>query len=246
MGEEKIKKAAELTSRAKYVVALTGAGMSTESGIPDFRSPGGLWSKFDPEEFGSISSFMRDPTKFYQIADEFRSVFSAQPNEGHRALAKLEQMGKLKSVITQNIDGLHQAAGSKNVIELHGNLREAKCMKCRKVYPIENLIEKAFQKNEIPPKCDECGGILKPNVVMFGEQLPPAALDSAFNQARECDLLIVAGSSLVVSPANLLPDEALAHGAKLIIVNAEQTPLDRFATLILRGKIGEILPRIAE
>ena len=246
MTEGDLRKAAELIVSSKHAIALTGAGVSTESGVPDFRSPGGIWSKFDPNEFASISSFMRDPAKFYQMAGEFASVFSAEPNEGHKALAKLERMGLLKTIVTQNIDGLHQAAGSTDVIELHGNLRESKCMRCGKIYPIAKLAEKAFQRGEVPPRCDECSGILKPNVVFFGEQLPREALDSAFVHARKCDLIIVAGSSLLVSPANLLPKAAFSSGAKLIIVNDDETHMDKFARVVLRGKTGEILPKIVE
>ena len=244
--KEELRKAADLIASSQYAIALTGAGISTESGIPDFRSPGGLWSRFDPDEFASISSFMRDPAKFYQMAGEFASLFSAEPNEGHKALAELEQMGLLKTIVTQNIDGLHQAAGSKNVIEVHGNVRESKCMWCERIYPILNLAEKVYQMGEVPPRCDECGGVLKPNVVFFGEQLPREALDSAFEHARKCDLILVAGSSLVVSPANLLPEIALGSGAKLIIVNDEETHMDKFASVVLRGKTGEILPKIIE
>lgn len=238
------KRAAELLSSSRYAVALTGAGVSTESGIPDFRSPGGLWSKYDPSEFATLSSFLRDPSRFYLAASDFLSVFTAEPNEGHRALAELEGMGILKAVITQNIDGLHQAAGSKKVVELHGNLRECKCLSCGRVSPIEVLVEKLVQEGEIPPLCDACGGILKPNVIFFGEQLPREALEEAFEQVRRCDLLLVAGSSLVVSPANFLPSMAVEAGAHLLIVNEEITPMDPFASVVIRGKTGKVLPEL--
>lgn len=239
-----MKKAAELLSSSRHAVALTGAGMSTESGIPDFRSPGGLWSRYDPSEFATLSSFLGDPSRFYRAASEFLSVFTAEPNEGHRALAELEQMGVLKAVITQNIDGLHQAAGSRKVVELHGNLRECKCLSCGRVFPIEVLAEKLVQEGEIPPLCNDCGGILKPNVVFFGEQLPRDALEEAFEQAKRCDLMLVAGSSLVVSPANFLPPMAVEAGARLLIVNEEVTPMDAFASVVIRGKTGRVLPEL--
>lgn len=241
---EGMKKAAELLSSSLHAVALTGAGMSTESGIPDFRSPGGLWSRYDPSEFATLSSFLGDPSRFYRAASEFLSVFTAEPNEGHRALAELEQMGVLKAVITQNIDGLHQAAGSRKVVELHGNLRECKCLSCGRVSPIEVLVGKLVQEGEIPPLCNDCGGILKPNVVFFGEQLPRDALEEAFEQARRCDLMLVAGSSLVVSPANFLPPMAVEAGARLLIVNEEVTPMDAFASVVIRGKTGRVLPEL--
>lgn len=242
--EEGMRRAAGLLSSSSYAVALTGAGVSTESGIPDFRSPGGLWSRYDPSEFATLSSFLENPSRFYQAASEFLSVFTAEPNEGHKALAELEGMGILKAVITQNIDGLHQAAGSKRVVELHGNLRECKCLQCGKVSPIEVLVEKLVQRGELPPYCDSCGGLLKPNVIFFGEQLPRQALEEAFECARRCDLMLVAGSSLVVSPANFLPPLAVEAGAELIIVNEEPTPMDAFASVVIRGKTGKVLPEL--
>ncbi len=246
MGEKELQDAARLLIDSRHAIALTGAGISTESGIPDFRSPGGIWSRYDPNEFGTISSFMENPTRFYEAAGEFLSVFTADPNQGHKALAELEEMGILKATITQNIDGLHQAAGSRKVIELHGNLREAKCLGCYAVFPIAILAEKTLQKGEIPPRCDRCGGILKPNVVFFGEQLPKEALESAFEHAKRCDLMLVAGSSLAVSPANLIPMVAREAGAELIIVNAESTHMDTLASHVFRGKTGVILPKLVE
>ncbi len=241
--EEGLRRAAELLSSSRQAVALTGAGVSTESGIPDFRSPGGLWSRYDPSEFATLSSFLRDPVRFYQLASEFLSVFTAEPNEGHRALAELEEMGLLKAVITQNVDGLHQAAGSKRVVELHGNLRECRCLSCGTVLPIEVLAEKLVQRGEIPPRCG-CGGLLKPNVILFGESLPAEALREAFELVSRCDLLLVAGSSLMVSPANFLPPMAVEAGAELLIVNEEPTPMDAFASVVLRGKTGKVLPEL--
>jgi NAD-dependent deacetylase len=244
--EEGMKRAAELLSSSRYAVALTGAGISTESGIPDFRSPGGLWSRYDPSEFATLSSFLEDPSKFYRAASEFLSAFTAEPNEGHRALARLEEMGLLKAVITQNVDGLHQAAGSRKVVELHGNLRECRCLSCGKISPIEVLAEKLVQRGEIPPLCGDCGGLLKPNVVFFGEPLPGEALREAFEQVGRCDLLLVVGSSLAVSPANFLPPTAVEAGAELLIVNEEPTPMDAFASVVIRGKTGAVLPELVK
>ncbi|MHA1831577.1 MAG: SIR2 family NAD-dependent protein deacylase [Candidatus Helarchaeota archaeon] len=244
-------KLAELIIKSKYTVVLTGAGISTESGIPDFRSPGtGLWESVDPIEFGSIEGFQSNQGNFFELAKKLAPViFSAKPNKGHKALAKLEKMGFIKAIITQNIDGLHQRAHSKNVIEVHGNLRDCYCMNCKRKFDIWVLAEKFFEKGELIPKCDVCGGTLRPDVVMFGELLPEKAVNEAFKHAEKCDLLIVVGSSLVVSPINFLPSKALMHDAKLVIINwglAADTHFDSRATLIIRGKAGDILPRVLE
>ncbi|MHA1694361.1 MAG: SIR2 family NAD-dependent protein deacylase [Candidatus Helarchaeota archaeon] len=251
MSDEQIDKLAELIIKSKYTVVLTGAGISTESGIPDFRSPGtGLWESVDPIEFGSIEGFQSNQGNFFELAKKLAPViFSAKPNKGHKALAKLEKMGFIKAIITQNIDGLHQRAHSKNVIEVHGNLRDCYCMNCKRKFDIWVLAEKFFEKGELIPKCDVCGGTLRPDVVMFGELLPEKAVNEAFKHAEKCDLLIVVGSSLVVSPINFLPSKALMHDAKLVIINwglAADTHFDSRATLIIRGKAGDILPRVLE
>ncbi|NVM53594.1 MAG: NAD-dependent deacylase [Candidatus Helarchaeota archaeon] len=244
--EEEIEKAAKLIIESKYAIVLTGAGISTESGIPDFRSPGtGLWTKVDPYEFGTATSFSQNPSNFFDLARELApKLFSARPNKGHRALAKLEKRGYIKVIITQNIDDLHQRAHAKNVIEVHGNLREAYCTNCRKTVPIWKLVEDFFA-GQIPT-C-ECGGILRPNVVMFGEQ--PHHIPESFQYAEKCDLCIVVGSSLVVMPINMVPQIALNHGAKLLIINhgpAADTHLDSQATLVIREKAGVVLPKILD
>ncbi len=245
--DEEVEKAANLIMNAKYPIVLTGAGISTESGIPDFRSPGtGLWTKVDPYEFGSATSFARKPSGFFELARELApTLFAARPNPGHKALAKLEKLGYIKVLITQNIDDLHQRAHSKNIIEVHGNLREAYCQGCNKIVPIWTLIEDFFEKQQMPT-C-ECGGFLRPNVVMFGEQ--PHNIPEAFAQAEKCDLCLVVGSSLVVSPINMVPFIALRHKAKVIIINygeAADTEIDDVAALVIRGKAGEVLPTIVE
>ncbi|MHA1232184.1 MAG: SIR2 family NAD-dependent protein deacylase [Candidatus Helarchaeota archaeon] len=251
MSEEQIEKLAELIIKSKYTIVLTGAGISTESGIPDFRSPGtGLWEMVDPIEFGSIDAFEQNQMSFFELAKKLApTIFSARPNKGHRALAKLEKMGLIKAIITQNIDGLHQRAHSKNVIEVHGNLRECYCMDCRRRFDIWVLAEKFFEKGEAVPSCDYCGGVLRPDVVMFGELLPEKAIRAAYEHADKCDLLIVVGSSLVVAPINTLPARALMHNANLVIINwggAADTHFDSRATLVIRGKAGEILPKVLE
>ncbi|NVM29258.1 MAG: NAD-dependent deacylase [Candidatus Helarchaeota archaeon] len=244
--DEEIEQAAKLILKSKYAIVLTGAGISTESGIPDFRSPGtGLWTKVDPYEFGTASSFSRNPSSFFELARQLApKLFSARPNKGHRALAKLEKLGYIKVIITQNIDDLHQRAHAKNVIEVHGNLRDAYCSNCRKLVPIWKLVEDFFGGKI--PTC-ECGGILRPNVVMFGEQ--PHNIPESFQHAENCDLCLVVGSSLVVMPINMVPQIALNHGAKLIIINhglAADTHLDSQADLMIREKAGVTLPKILE
>ncbi|MHA1271249.1 MAG: SIR2 family NAD-dependent protein deacylase [Candidatus Helarchaeota archaeon] len=251
MSEAEIDQLAELIVKSKYIVVLTGAGISTESGIPDFRSPGtGLWEMVDPVEFGSIEAFEDNQMNFFELAKRLApTIFAARPNKGHKALAKLEKLGLIKVIITQNIDGLHQRAHSKNVIEVHGNLRECYCMNCRRKFDIWVLAEKFFEKGETVPSCDYCGGVLRPDVVMFGELLPEKAINEAFSHAEKCDLLIVIGSSLVVSPINFLPSKALMNNAKLVIINwglAADTHFDTRATLIIKGKAGEILPKVLE
>jgi len=192
--QEQIEQAAALIANSKYVVALTGAGISTPSGIPDFRSPGsGLWEKVNPLLVASSFSFRLQPQVFYEWARPLaRKLLAAKPNPAHRALAELEEMGLLKAVITQNIDDLHQQAGSKRVLELHGNMHQATCLKCRKVVPIQDMMERFLEEGEMP-YCS-CGGLLKPNVVLVGDQLPKWVLLEAWGEAERCDLMLVVGS----------------------------------------------------
>ncbi len=206
---------AELLLTLKNCVALTGAGISAESGIPTFRSQDGLWEKFDPMVYASIEVFHRDPSKYWQIRGDFiRNYDTYAPNAAHRALVELEQMGIVRQVITQNIDGLHRKAGSRKVIEIHGSLREITCLKCGQRY----LAPQIPQGN--PPAC-ECGGVLKPNTVLFGEPLPPAALEAAYRESQTCRSMLVIGTSAVVYPAAHLPVMAKQKGAKLIEINPE-------------------------
>jgi NAD-dependent deacetylase len=229
---------AELIRANQPCVALTGAGVSTESGIPDFRSAGGIWSQYDPYEVGSIDAFRRDPAKVWEFYGLRLGVLAdAQPNPAHHALARLEAAGLLDAVITQNVDRLHAAAGSRDVIEVHGSIERADCLACG-----AQVLE---PRSLLPlPRCPRCGCVLKPGVVMFGELLPEAALDRAIALARSAALLLVVGSSLEVRPVAGLPEETLGHGGKLAIVNREPTRYDASAALVVRGSAGEVLRRL--
>jgi NAD-dependent deacetylase len=239
-----IEEAAELIRQSRYMVALTGAGHSTASGIPDFRSPeSGLWEKADPMVVASVWSFRHRPETFFEwIRPLVQTMLDAQPNPAHLALAELEKRGILKAVITQNIDNLHQRAGSQRVLEVHGHMREATCVRCYKQVPIEPFIEPLLAEGRVP-HC-ECGGVLKPNVILFGEQLPIRVFNEARAEAKRCDLFLVAGSSLEVIPAADLPYLALSSGARGMIVNLQPTDFDRHAQVVLHGDVTEILPRI--
>jgi NAD-dependent deacetylase len=226
---------AELIAANQPCVALTGAGVSTESGIPDFRSAGGIWSEFDPYEVGSIDAFRRDPAKVWEFyALRLGVLAGAQPNDAHRALVRLEAAGLLDAVITQNVDRLHAAAGSREVIEVHGSIERAECLACgTEVSDVRSLLPL--------PRCPRCGTVLKPGVVMFGELLPASAIERATELARSAALLLVIGSSLEVWPVAGLPEEMLAHGGKLAIVNRDPTRYDTRAALVVHGSAGEVL-----
>ncbi len=240
-----VTQAAAVLARATSVAALTGAGMSTESGLPDFRSPGGLWAEFDPRDIATLSAFHRTPGRFYEFYRKRLALLAtAAPNPGHRALARLEAEGRLVAVITQNVDGLHQAAGSSRVIELHGNLREAACLECHWTGPISMAAE-ALDRGELPV-CSRCSSRVKPNVVLFEELLPESAYQDAQDVCEHVDALLVVGSSSQVTPAAWLPGVAHERGVPVIIVNDEPTPLDHLARVILRGRAGIILPAIVQ
>ncbi len=247
MDKDLIEKAARLIAEAKHAVALTGAGHSTPSGIPDFRSPGsGLWSQVDPTEVASIQAFYRDPEAWYAWYHKRGTMFlDAQPNPAHKALAELEEMGRLQAVITQNIDNLHQKAGSKKIIELHGNTQEAICLRCGDIIPAPLLWERYVQERQVP-RCEKCSGMMKPNVILFGEMLPEEVITAAWEEAQLCDLMLVAGTSLEVTPAGHLPLMARRRGAKLIIVNFQPTRADSYAEVVIREDVAEVLPKIAE
>ncbi len=241
----KIKKFAQLILDANNIVALTGAGMGTESGIADFRSPGtGLWEKVNPDEFASIHSYVSDTKKNLDFMLEMGiNIFKAKPNKGHKTLTKLQKLGKLTGILTQNIDGLHQKAHSKNVIELHGTAYEAICMGCDKVYPITIMIDQVMNGKSVP-SCKVCNGLLKPNAIFFGEPLRSETLDKADKMIKACDLLIVLGSSLLVYPVAFYPRKALSLGAKLAIINIQRTDMDSKAEVVIHDKIGDVLPLI--
>ncbi|MGQ9887486.1 MAG: SIR2 family NAD-dependent protein deacylase [Aggregatilineales bacterium] len=243
--DDLIRRAAKLMRAAKRAVAFTGAGISTASGIPDFRSPhSGLWQDVDPLAVASIFSFRQNPERFYEwIYPLARLTARAEPNPAHFALAEMEQRGYIKAVITQNIDMLHGRAGSKNVFELHGHMREVTCIDCFKVYEAKGVIERFLEDRQVP-RCLECGGVLKPNVILFGEQLPAVELIGARNAASKTDLMLVIGSSLEVAPASQLPLLARRNGARLIIVNFEPTFADPEADLLIRADAARVLPQI--
>jgi NAD-dependent deacetylase len=244
MDRDKIERAAELVRQARHMVAFTGAGHSTPSGIPDFRSPGsGLWEKHNPLLVASIWSFRLNPQSFYDwIRPLMDTMLHATPNPAHLALADLEERDILQVVITQNIDNLHQRAGSRRVLELHGHMREATCVRCYEQVPVDPGMEQTVRRGEVP-RC-ECGGTLKPNVILFGEQLPVLVLNQAMEEARRCDLMLVAGSSLTVTPAADIPRVAVESGAKAIIVNLQPTDFDPQAEVVIHGDVTEALPAI--
>ncbi len=232
------KEIARLMVDLKPCVALTGAGISAESGIPTFRSRGGLWEKYDPVVYASIKAFREDPSKYWTIRGEFiRSYDTYQPNNAHLALAELEKMGIVQHVITQNIDGLHIKAGSRNVTEIHGSLRETYCLQCGKEFIAPHV------PDGMPPYC-ECGGVLKPNTVLFGEQLPDGALETAYHESATCKLMLVIGTSAVVQPAASLPVLAQQKGAKIVEVNIERAFPG--ADLVVAQKAGVGLSGILE
>jgi NAD-dependent deacetylase len=236
--------AVALLRAAQRAVAMTGAGVSTESGLPDFRSPGGLWANTDPLAVASRSVLEREPEVFYAFyRQRLARLAEARPNPAHHALAGLERAGRLRTVITQNVDGLHQAAGSSRVIELHGNLREAVCIGCGVTGPIAMLLG-PLDEGRLP-RCGGCGSLLKPNVVLFEDLMPDGAWGRAVLEARGCDVMLVVGSSLQVTPAAYLPQEAVDRGGRLVIVNREPTPYDRLAAAVIHGDAGRVLPEIA-
>jgi NAD-dependent deacetylase len=240
-----VERLAELIRSRQPCVVLTGAGVSTESGIPDFRSPTGLWAKLDPLEYGSIEAFRRDPRKvwiFYK--PRIAMLTEAEPNPAHRALAELEQLDLVQAVVTQNIDLLHERAGSRELVEVHGSIRTSSCGACGERYPLWQVL--ALLEDADAPACPRCGEILKPDVVFFGELLPPAAIDRAYALARGAALLLVVGSTLDVYPVAGLPFEAVQSGGDVAIVNRGETAFDEQAVLRIEATAGELLPQVVE
>ena len=238
---------AELLRKAKRAVVLTGAGISTPSGIPDFRSEGtGLWSRDEPMEVASLNTFRTDPERFFVWFRPLASlIFTAKPNPAHVALAKLEKAHHIHSIITQNIDGLHQKAGSKNVIEMHGTLRTLSCTQCFHQAEAHIYIKTFVEKGDLP-FCSECGSLMKPDAILFGEQLPQKAWHKAQRDSRQCDLMLVAGSSLEVLPVAGLPMQAVDRGAHLVILNNSGTYIDVRADIAIQEDVADIIPAIAE
>ena len=241
------ERVADLIINARRVVVFTGAGVSTESGIPDFRSPGGIWERFDPDDF-TYQKFVSDPAarrKHWQMLQEGGLTTEAKPNAAHYAIAELDRLGKLDCVITQNVDNLHQKAGvpGDKVFELHGNMQWAVCLSCGRRYPFEQ-VRVRLDKGEEIPDCEACHGLLKPDAVFFGESLPEKVLQEATFRSSNCDLFIVVGSTLIVYPAAYMPIYAVESGAKLVIINLSPTPMDKRATVLIKAKAGETMSRM--
>lgn len=239
-------KVADLIISSKNIVIFTGAGISTESGIPDFRGPGGIWSRYNPDEF-TIQKFMssQDSRKLHwQMFVEGKLAADVEPNLAHYAIAELEKLNKLDCVVTQNVDNLHQKAGVSpdKVFELHGNMQMVRCMSCDTLLPIAEVLPRA--EREGVPDCERCHGILKPDAVFFGEMLPEKTLSDAMYHARHSDLFFVIGSTLIVYPAAQIPVYAVNAGARLVIINRGATPLDSVATVLIDAGAGEVMSKI--
>lgn len=249
-GGEVRARAAALVARARRVVVLTGAGISTDSGIPDFRGPQGLWT-LNPkaERTSSLQHYLHDP-EVRALAWQSRlhsPTWHAQPNAGHRAVVRLEEIGKLDTLVTQNIDELHQKAGSSpdRVVEVHGTMRRAVCWSCRREWPMDVFLDRV-RAGEVDPPCPVCGGIVKSATISFGQNLVEADLERSFDAARTCDLLLCVGSTLAVGPVNQMVPIARRGGAPIIIVNRDPTEMDDYATVVVRGLIGDVLPAIID
>ena len=252
--EEELVEAVDLTARliteSTYVVAMVGAGLSAESDIPTFRGPGGLWTRFGRPSLRGYKQFMEDPAAWWQrhlereadpARDEFREALDrAEPNAGHYALADLESIGALKLTITQNIDDLHQRAGSRNVAEIHGNRNKLRCVECEARWPADE-----YPIDRYPPRCRECGGLVKFDTVMFGEPIPPKVLEWCHTETERCDCMIVAGTSATVYPAARFPQSVKARGGRLIEANPNHTPLTHRVDVALKGPTGKTLPMVA-
>lgn len=246
--EDKINEVARLIADSKRIVVFVGAGLSTESGIPDFRSPGGVWDKYDPEDFYFQNFLSSEPSreKYWQMATEmYEAMKDARPNAGHIAVAELEKQGKLDCLITQNIDGLHFKAGNseEKVLELHGTAMHVACLSCRKRYA-RDLIQERVASGDRAPRCDSCGGLLKPATISFGQSMPEWETAEAYRRSAACDLFIVIGSSLVVHPAAQMPVVAKQSGAKLVIINRDETACDDIADIIINGPAGQVMEAI--
>lgn len=248
--ERELEQAAALVREARYVVALVGAGISKESGIPTFRGEGGLWTRYGEPDMRGFQRFLEDPAGWWQArlrgpdgpgSELAEALAAARPNAGHLALAELERMGFLRHVITQNIDNLHQEAGSRAVTEIHGNRTKLRCIECHHRWPADQ-----FPIREIPPRCPHCHGLVKSDTVMFGEVIPHDAIRSCYEQVEQCDLMLLVGTSAVVYPAADFPVLTVQRGGRLIEVNPEETPLSPLAAVVLRGPAGTLLPALVQ
>ena len=247
---DQIEHVAGLILNAKRIVIFVGAGLSTESGIPDFRSPGGVWDKYDPADFyfQNFLSSEASREKYWQMATEmYEAMRDAKPNQAHLAVAELEKLGKLDCLITQNIDGLHFKAGNspEKVLELHGTAMFVTCLSCNKRYE-RDAIQGRIAKGEKAPRCDECAGLLKPATISFGQSMPERETREAYERSATCDLFIVIGSSLVVQPAANMPVVAHRNGAKLVIVNRDETACDDIADIMIRDQAGSVMSSVLE
>lgn len=242
-----IEQACAIIREANRIVAFSGAGISTEAGIPDFRGKGGMWEDQELMELMSAGGFRRDPAAFYRATlRTLPNIHRAEPTAAHHLVARLEEQGKLSAVVTQNIDGLHQAAGSQTVFEIHGNFRTGSCVDCGAAYEMAAFFDR-IESGEIElPLCLACNSPIKPDVVLFGDLLPFDIWDRAVDASRRCDLMLVLGSSLVVYPAAELPKIAVMHGAKLIIVNREATDFDPMAGVVVRGSLGDFASEVVK
>jgi len=247
--EEAIDAAARLVVASKHVVALVGAGHSVESGIPPFRGPGGLWTKYGEPDMLGYQRFMRDPKKWWEetlsdtgpMRELLDALAQARPNPGHYALAELEQLGQLQHIITQNIDNLHQEAGSTTITEIHGSRVKLRCIACTTRWPVEE-----FAIEEVPPKCPQCGGMVKTDTVLFGEPIPHDALNECIRQTNMCDCMLLVGTSGVVYPAAGFPQDVKMSGGQLIELNPNETALTPLCDIIVRAPAATSLPMLVE
>lgn len=243
MDTQLIQRAAEDILHSEKTIALTGAGISVESGIPAFRGSQGLWEKYDPEEYAHIQAFLSNPDRVWLMLKEmFSLIMMAKPNPAHIGLAELERMGLLSYIVTQNVDGLHQAAGSRNVIEFHGTHRTLSCLKCS-----TRVNGSSFRLEDLPPRCTRCSSLLKPDVVFFGEPIPWEAQIMSFKESKSCTAMLIIGTSAVVYPAATIPATAKERGAIVIEINKESTPMtNQISDYLICGSAGEIVPAIVE
>jgi len=240
MPEDLYEKTAALLKQSRNAVALTGAGVSTESGIPDFRGKGGLWSRYDPFEYGTISAFLADPEKIWQMLAGLLKIADAEPNTGHKGLAALEKKGLLNGIITQNIDGLHQKGGSRNVVEFHGSLDTFSCLSCGNNYSLAHV-----KQYSPPPRCTACDAILKPDIIFYDEHIPEITFTRSRQMLASADLLLVAGTSCQTEPAARIPHQIYNKGGKIIEINKEPA-LGHLATITLQGNFTTVVGKLVE